>query len=392
MIVAPVPLGAWGMEVHKDITRRALDALPAELKPFFDVQREFIVEHSADPDLWRIVNLRGDRGDEEPNHFIDIDGLDEPRPFTNVPREWDAYVKRYGLERANTIGRLPWRIEEIFGTLVTRLREAGKGSPAYAASNARYLAAVLAHYIEDAHQPFHAVLNYNGQLTGQQGIHARFETDLIVRNRSTIQWAPVDDSSVHERARLRVRDGDRERSADGRRARRRPQGHGRPRVLRRRLLRGVLHRRPRHARAAAQRLGQRRRERDRERVDRGGPARAARSTRRPRRRGFDAEPGSRRWMSISFPSAVSATSCTSKSTTTPPTSWRTDGAGSSWWRRKMDRFREMLAEAERDRLLRERGIDSGRTGIGRWIMSKIAEVVAEQRLLWHLRARKPPAG
>ena len=61
------------------------------------------------------------------------------------------------------------------------------------------------------------------------------------------------------------------------------------------------------------------------------------------------------------------------------------GAGSSWWRRKLDRFREMLAEAERDRLLRERGIDSGRTGIGRWMMSKIAEVVAEQRLLWHLR-------
>ena len=41
-------LGAWGMEVHKDITRRALDALPAEIA-VFRVQR-FIVEHSADPD------------------------------------------------------------------------------------------------------------------------------------------------------------------------------------------------------------------------------------------------------------------------------------------------------------------------------------------------------
>ena len=213
VIVAPVPLGAWGMEVHKDITRRALDALPAELKPFFDVQREFIIEHSVDPDLWRIVDLRGDRGDEEPNHFIDIDGLDEPRPFTNVPREWDAYVKRYGLERANTIGRLPWRIEEIFGTLVTRLREAGQGTPAYAAANARYLAAVLAHYIEDAHQPFHAVLNYNGQLTGQQ------RDSRALRDRADAAQ-PLDhsvgagrDSSVHERARLRVRDRDRERSA-----------------------------------------------------------------------------------------------------------------------------------------------------------------------------------
>jgi hypothetical protein len=62
----------------------------------------------------------------------------------------------------------------------------------------------------------------------------------------------------------------------------------------------------------------------------------------------------------------------------------TEGA-TSWWRRRLDQFRVMLAEAERDRLLKERGIDSGKSGIGRWIMSKIAEVVAEQRLLWHLR-------
>ena len=87
--------------------------------------------------------------------------------------------REYGLERANKMGRLPWRIEEIYRLLVTRFREVGKGTPAYAADNARYLAAVLAHYVEDAHQPFHAVLNYDGQLTGQRGIHSRFETELV---------------------------------------------------------------------------------------------------------------------------------------------------------------------------------------------------------------------
>jgi hypothetical protein len=51
--------------------------------------------------------------------------------------------------------------------------------------------AVLAHYIEDAHQPFHAALNYDGQLTNQRGIHARFETELIMRHEKNLKLAPV---------------------------------------------------------------------------------------------------------------------------------------------------------------------------------------------------------
>jgi hypothetical protein len=39
----------------------------------------------------------------------------------------------------------------------------------------------MAHYVEDAHQPMHAVANYDGQLTGQRGIHSRFETELPLR-------------------------------------------------------------------------------------------------------------------------------------------------------------------------------------------------------------------
>ena len=189
--VLPVSLQGWGMEVHRELTRRSLQGLPPELKPFFAVQRDFIIEHTVDPDLWRVVGLKGERGDEDPNHFLDIDGLDDPPPFTNVPREWKAFLAKYGAERANRAGRLPWRAEEIYQLLVQRFREIAKGTPAYAADNARYLAAVLAHYIQDAHQPFHAVANYNGQLTNQHGIHSRFETDLVLRNLGAIAWAPV---------------------------------------------------------------------------------------------------------------------------------------------------------------------------------------------------------
>ena len=190
-IVASPPVQAWGFGVHRFITRRALDGLPNELKPFFAAEREFIGEHSVDPDLWRLLSLRGTLGDEDPNHFLDIDGLDDVRPFKNVPREWDAYLAKYGIDRANKMGRLPWRADEVYRLLVARFREMAKGGPGYAADNARYLSAILAHYVEDAHVPFHAVLNYNGQLTNQHGIHSRFETELVLRNLSRLKLAPV---------------------------------------------------------------------------------------------------------------------------------------------------------------------------------------------------------
>src|SRR5690349_1416730 len=109
LLAAPIATSAWGIEPHRQITKRAIAGLPAGLKAFFTSRAAFVIEHSIDPDQWRIVGLKGDKGDEDPNHFLDIDGLDEPHPFKGVPRDWDAYVKRYGAERANKMGRLPWR-------------------------------------------------------------------------------------------------------------------------------------------------------------------------------------------------------------------------------------------------------------------------------------------
>jgi hypothetical protein len=191
LLFLPAPLSAWGLDVHRWITERAIAGLPPELKPFFEARKAFVVEHAVDPDLWRVVGLKTSRGDEDPNHFLDLDGLDEPRPFTNVPRTWDAYVLRYGAERANRMGRLPWRIEEVYQLLVARFADVAKNPQGYAGENAAYLSAVLAHYIEDAHVPFHAVVNYDGQATNQRGIHSRFESELVMRNRATLALSPV---------------------------------------------------------------------------------------------------------------------------------------------------------------------------------------------------------
>jgi hypothetical protein len=182
---------AWGMDVHRWITRRAIDGMPPDLRPFLESKRDFIAEHSADPDLWRVVGLKGNLGEEDPNHYLDIDALDEPAPFTRVPRDLNAFIERYGAERATKMGRVPWRVEEVNTRLVNAFKDIGKPTAPYAADNARYLVAVLAHYVEDAHVPFHATANHDGQLTNQRGIHSRFESELIMRNLTTLKPPPV---------------------------------------------------------------------------------------------------------------------------------------------------------------------------------------------------------
>jgi hypothetical protein len=190
LLAIPATLTAWGLDVHRLITTRALGGLPPELKPFYALHGTFVIEHAVDPDLWRVVGLKNDRGEEDPNHFLHMDGLDEARPFAGIPRSWEAYVARYGADRATANGRLPWRAEEIYQLLVARFRDVARGQP-YAADNVAYLSAVLAHYVEDAHVPFHAVANYDGQATNQRGIHARFESDLVLRNKDMLSLSPV---------------------------------------------------------------------------------------------------------------------------------------------------------------------------------------------------------
>ena len=182
---------AWEGDIHQRLTLVAIDGLPTPVREIFAPHRQFISEHSIDPDLWRIVGLRTELGPESPNHFLDIDILDEPAPFTGVPRDWDAFVKRYGAERAERAGRLPWRIVDVHSRLVTAFKGVRSKSQPYAESDARYLAAVLAHYIEDCFQPLHAVGNYDGQLTNQRGIHARFEGQAPRRFWSTLRHDPV---------------------------------------------------------------------------------------------------------------------------------------------------------------------------------------------------------
>ena len=110
-----------------------------------------------------------------------------PYPFSAMPRNYDEAVRRYGRDFVEKNGTLPWRVEEIY----RKLTEAFTLAAPYSRDNIKFFASVIGHYVSDAQVPLHSALNYDGQLTGQWGIHSRWETELFVRYRQRLKVTPA---------------------------------------------------------------------------------------------------------------------------------------------------------------------------------------------------------
>ena len=182
LLLAPTPVDAWGFEAHKYVMARAISLLPREIRPFFEASRAYLVERSIDPDLWRTAGWE----QESPRHFVDMDAYG-PYPFKDLPHDYAEAVKLRGEEFVIKNGTLPWRAEEVYRKLV----EAFQQKSGFSRDNIRFFSAVVGHYVGDAHVPFHAALNHDGQLTQQWGIHSRFEAELFERYRTRFNVVPA---------------------------------------------------------------------------------------------------------------------------------------------------------------------------------------------------------
>lgn len=159
---------AWGDASHRAAFRGATAVLPDEIRPFFLANREFIARHAIDPDY---IPRRTPAQAAE--HFLDIDEYGQP-PFDMVPHDRAEAERKFGAEAVQKRGLLPWAIAREFDRLVKALEE--KNWP-----EVRLAAAHLSHFVADTHMPLHATKNYDGQFTGNTGIHLRFEIGLMPR-------------------------------------------------------------------------------------------------------------------------------------------------------------------------------------------------------------------
>jgi len=158
-------MGGWGFYAHRQINRLAVFTLPPEMIGFYKKNIEFITEASVNPDRRRFAVV-----DEAPRHYIDIDHFGDSAIHT-MPRHWREAVEMYTEDTLKAYGTLPWHIQVVY----YRLRDAFMVKDP---ERILALSADLGHYIADAHVPLHTTENYNGQLTGQEGIHAFWESRL----------------------------------------------------------------------------------------------------------------------------------------------------------------------------------------------------------------------
>jgi hypothetical protein len=184
--LVPAPAHAWGFEAHRFIMDRAIALLPEALRPLFEKHRAMLVERSIDPDTWRTAGFT----EEPPNHFVDLDWEGYGKyPFRELPRDYTDAVEKFGVVRIREMGTLPWRAEEFYGNLRRAFEQYATNS--YGPFDLLFFSTTLGHYVGDAHVPFHAVWNYDGQRTNQHGIHARFERDLFERFRDRLKTSPT---------------------------------------------------------------------------------------------------------------------------------------------------------------------------------------------------------
>jgi len=162
----------WGFYGHKRINRMAVFTLPPEMFSFYKEHIEYVTEHAVDPDKRRYA-IDG----EAQKHFIDLDHFYKPGedPYEIMPREWKKAVDKFTEDTLQTYGIVPWNIV----WMKTNLQKA------FESGNVDLIlkySADIGHYVGDAHVPLHTTENYNGQFTGQKGIHGLWESRLVEIN------------------------------------------------------------------------------------------------------------------------------------------------------------------------------------------------------------------
>jgi len=126
-----------------------------------------LAEHASDADIRKAWDPT-----EGPKHYIDIDNYPEFLNTGRIPTTLDSVIALHGSNFVYDNGILPWATLTTFDSLQACFERQDW-------DNAVLFAADLGHYIADGHMPMHITRNYNGQFTGNKGIHSRYESSMV---------------------------------------------------------------------------------------------------------------------------------------------------------------------------------------------------------------------
>ena len=163
-----------GNSGHYKISLNIAENLPEEMNEFRD-WNIYLAEHGSDAD-WR----KGDDPTEGPKHYIDIDNYPEFLESGEINQDLEYLISLHGESFIDDNGYLPWATLTSYDSLVVCLKRKDW-------DKAKFFAADLGHYVADGFMPLHITRNYNGQFSGNNGIHGRYESDMINKFKDQIE-------------------------------------------------------------------------------------------------------------------------------------------------------------------------------------------------------------
>jgi hypothetical protein len=180
-------LYGWGENADRLVTNKAVDTLPDDILPFFQANRQFLVQHvGAEPAP--ATNTK--KASEHSTDFIHLDHYG-PFPFTALPRDYNAAISKFNRRTLQMYGLLPWEIGVYSKKLTDAFKDHNWGE-------AKADAAILAHYVNAAHDPFNTTTNFDGKLSLQPGVNERFGTGLVDRYQLFFYVKPDEAVYIHD--------------------------------------------------------------------------------------------------------------------------------------------------------------------------------------------------
>lgn len=159
-------LMSWGYTGHYKINNSASLSFTPEMEQFM-AWAVTLAEHASDADDRKDIDP-----DESPRHYIDIDNYPGFLAEGRIPQTYDSVVALYGEAFVIEQGVLPWATLKTYDSLVNCFLRHDWVKAVLFASD-------LGHYVADAHMPLHITRNYNGQFSGNNGIHSRYESAMV---------------------------------------------------------------------------------------------------------------------------------------------------------------------------------------------------------------------
>ena len=153
----------WGFFAHKKINSMAIYTLPIEMIPFYKRHQKEIEDLSVLPDQRRYI-----MDNEASRHYIDLDRY----KIADIHyTSWAEIIINIHQDSLVKHGIVPWHIPILYQQLKYAFvrRDTIKIIK---------LSAEMGHYIGDLHVPLHTTSNYDGQNSGQTGLHAFWESRI----------------------------------------------------------------------------------------------------------------------------------------------------------------------------------------------------------------------